>query len=132
MALAQRRKQGNERPAPDSADDVADEQDVDSIRVTSARRSYFQVDAIQAPLLVHRIRPRKMLQARPERRPRASAVDSPTTGEGRRPRTGADRLRPATSRPGPPVVVPRWVQLVLLPLALLGLWALARAAGRSC
>lgn len=28
-----------------------------------------------------------------------------------------------------PVVVPRWVQLVLLPLALLGLWALARAAG---
>src|ERR1700749_1434564 len=29
----------------------------------------------------------------------------------------------------PPVVVPRWVQLVVLPLALLGLWALARAAG---
>jgi predicted PurR-regulated permease PerM len=28
-----------------------------------------------------------------------------------------------------PVVVPRWVQLVVLPLALLGLWALARAAG---
>src|SRR5207248_1137573 len=28
-----------------------------------------------------------------------------------------------------PVMVPRWVQLVLLPLALLGLWALARAAG---
>jgi predicted PurR-regulated permease PerM len=28
-----------------------------------------------------------------------------------------------------PVVVPRWVQLVLLPLALLALWALARAAG---
>jgi len=27
------------------------------------------------------------------------------------------------------VLVPRWVQLVLLPLALLGLWALARAAG---
>jgi predicted PurR-regulated permease PerM len=33
-----------------------------------------------------------------------------------------------TSSP-PPVVVPRWVQLVLLPLTLLGLWALARAAG---
>jgi predicted PurR-regulated permease PerM len=31
--------------------------------------------------------------------------------------------------PVPPVVVPRWVQLVLLPLALLALWALARAAG---
>jgi predicted PurR-regulated permease PerM len=28
-----------------------------------------------------------------------------------------------------PVVVPRWVQAVTLPLALLGLWALARAAG---
>jgi predicted PurR-regulated permease PerM len=28
-----------------------------------------------------------------------------------------------------PVVVPRWIQLVLLPLALLALWALARAAG---
>jgi predicted PurR-regulated permease PerM len=26
-------------------------------------------------------------------------------------------------------VVPRWIQLVLLPLALVGLWALARAAG---
>jgi predicted PurR-regulated permease PerM len=39
-----------------------------------------------------------------------------------------------TSPPGPqvpvaPVIVPRWVQLVLLPLALLGLWALARASG---
>jgi predicted PurR-regulated permease PerM len=28
-----------------------------------------------------------------------------------------------------PVIVPRWIQLVVLPLALLGLWALARAAG---
>jgi predicted PurR-regulated permease PerM len=33
------------------------------------------------------------------------------------------------SAPLPPVVVPRWVQLVLLPIALLALWALARAAG---
>ena len=32
-------------------------------------------------------------------------------------------------RPVAPVVVPRWVQIVLLPLAILGLWALARAAG---
>jgi hypothetical protein len=32
--------------------------------------------------------------------------------------------------PGPPrTVVPRWVQLVLLPVALLALWALAKAAG---
>jgi predicted PurR-regulated permease PerM len=29
----------------------------------------------------------------------------------------------------PPVVVPRWIQLVLLPIALLGLWALVRASG---
>ncbi len=28
-----------------------------------------------------------------------------------------------------PVVVPRWVQLVLLPLGIVGLWALARASG---
>ncbi len=32
--------------------------------------------------------------------------------------------------PPPRVMVPRWVQLVLLPLALLALWALARAAGK--
>jgi len=31
--------------------------------------------------------------------------------------------------PVPPVVVPRWIQLVLLPLAILALWELARAAG---
>jgi predicted PurR-regulated permease PerM len=37
----------------------------------------------------------------------------------------------AAAPPQPPrVVVPRWVQLVVLPLALLALWALARAAGK--
>jgi predicted PurR-regulated permease PerM len=37
---------------------------------------------------------------------------------------------PSAPRPGvPPVVVPRWVQLVLLPVALLGLYAAAKAAG---
>src|SRR5690349_4336855 len=36
---------------------------------------------------------------------------------------------PPIGRTAPPVVVPRWIQLVLLPLAILGLWALARAAG---
>src|SRR3984957_7532909 len=30
----------------------------------------------------------------------------------------------------PRVIVPRWVQLVLLPISLLALWALARAAGK--
>jgi predicted PurR-regulated permease PerM len=35
-----------------------------------------------------------------------------------------------TPQRGPdPVVVPRWIQLVMLPLALLGIWALARASG---
>jgi predicted PurR-regulated permease PerM len=48
-------------------------------------------------------------------------------------RDGADQppeleLRPIALAP-PPVVIPRWVQVVLLPIALLGLWALARAAG---
>ena len=38
---------------------------------------------------------------------------------------------PEVQPPEPPrVVVPRWVQLVLLPLALLALWALAKAAGK--
>ena len=35
----------------------------------------------------------------------------------------------ALGAPVPPVIVPRWVQLVLLPIGLLGLWALARASG---
>ena len=30
----------------------------------------------------------------------------------------------------PKVVVPRWIQLVLLPLGLLALWAIARASGK--
>ena len=39
---------------------------------------------------------------------------------------------PASAPPTTPprVVVPRWVQLVLLPLAILALWELARAAGK--
>ncbi|MGZ4349226.1 MAG: AI-2E family transporter [Solirubrobacteraceae bacterium] len=42
--------------------------------------------------------------------------------------TAQARLTP-TPRPVAPVVVPRWIQLVVLPLAILGLWALARASG---
>src|SRR4051794_31889661 len=41
------------------------------------------------------------------------------------PRGETDPPTPAV----PPVVVPRWVQLVMLPLGILALWALARAAG---
>jgi predicted PurR-regulated permease PerM len=36
---------------------------------------------------------------------------------------------PPPPEPAAPVVVPRWIQLVLLPLAILGAWALMRAAG---
>jgi predicted PurR-regulated permease PerM len=36
---------------------------------------------------------------------------------------------PHAGNPVAPVVVPRWIQLVLLPIGLLGLWALARASG---
>jgi predicted PurR-regulated permease PerM len=51
-----------------------------------------------------------------------------TTGEfGGDPRDRAPER--VTPRPAPRVVVPRWVQLVTLPLAILALWALARAAG---
>jgi predicted PurR-regulated permease PerM len=40
-----------------------------------------------------------------------------------------DGSESATAEP-PRVMVPRWVQLVLLPISLLALWALARAAGK--
>ncbi|MDX6675309.1 MAG: hypothetical protein QOH11_2727 [Solirubrobacteraceae bacterium] len=40
-----------------------------------------------------------------------------------------ERLEPAARSSPPKVVVPRWVQLGALPVALLGVWALARAAG---
>jgi len=43
---------------------------------------------------------------------------------------GSSLGAPTPPTPPPaPWVVPRWIQLVVLPLALLGLWALARAAG---
>ena len=51
----------------------------------------------------------------------------------RRPRRRSCELAGAAERAAaepPRVVVPRWVQLVLLPLALLALWALAKAAGK--
>jgi predicted PurR-regulated permease PerM len=41
----------------------------------------------------------------------------------------SEREYAPVGRPVAPVVVPRWMQLVLLPLGLLGLWALARASG---
>ncbi|MDX6669116.1 MAG: hypothetical protein QOK04_2496, partial [Solirubrobacteraceae bacterium] len=63
----------------------------------------------------------------------ATAQDAPEPGgtDGEQPETVPDMIEAATATPAgvKPVVVPRWVQLGALPVALLGLWALARAAG---
>jgi predicted PurR-regulated permease PerM len=56
--------------------------------------------------------------------PEADPTGTSPTGGG--PATAAGDV---PARVVPPMVVPRWVQLVILPLALLALWALARAAG---
>ena len=57
----------------------------------------------------------------------APTVDPPSEGE----REPAPDPRESRPRSGPPrAVIPRWVQLVLLPISLLALWALARAAGK--
>jgi predicted PurR-regulated permease PerM len=68
---------------------------------------------------------------------RRAGADDPASGLGEsgHPDTAAQPASTArhgllpAGAPAAPVVVPRWIQLVLLPLALLGLWALARAAG---
>ncbi len=57
-----------------------------------------------------------------EQAPEAAAPSA----EEREPAGFAEREQPAPPR----VVVPRWVQLVLLPLVLLAAWALAKAAGK--
>jgi len=74
----------------------------------------------------------------------APAAKSPQEQE-RAPANGGFAPRAAPPRPqerefvdgaapapvGPPrVIIPRWIQLVLLPLALLAAWALAKAAGK--
>jgi predicted PurR-regulated permease PerM len=64
----------------------------------------------------------------------AAAQDAPEPGgteDEHQPDTGPDMTEPATATPAgvKPVVVARWVQLGALPVALLGVWALARAAG---
>jgi predicted PurR-regulated permease PerM len=63
----------------------------------------------------------------------APAKDAPAEpSEGAGPPADADGGESAAQAPSQPerVMVPRWVQLVLLPIALLALWALARAAGK--
>jgi putative heme transporter len=60
--------------------------------------------------------------------------EQPGTPSRSRSPTGAEHElvdAPETAAAEPPrVLVPRWVQLVLLPIGLLALWALARAAGK--
>jgi predicted PurR-regulated permease PerM len=56
-----------------------------------------------------------------------NAPEAAAAGEEERELTDSSAPRPLQP---PRVVVPRWVQLVLLPIALLALWALAKAAGK--
>ena len=62
----------------------------------------------------------------PERSPAGVGGESQA-----RPPEEAEASSSGQAPPGPPkAVVPRWVQLVMLPLTLLAIWALARAAGK--
>jgi predicted PurR-regulated permease PerM len=69
-------------------------------------------------------------------RPGPSSGIEPETGVSSKaqPPTGIEHELVDTSETAPAeaprVIVPRWVQLVLLPISLLALWALARAAGK--
>jgi predicted PurR-regulated permease PerM len=63
--------------------------------------------------------------------PEPAGGEEPPDSAGPTTATTAAEATPLTQPgvPVAPVVVPRWIQLVVLPLALLALWALARAAG---
>lgn len=63
---------------------------------------------------------------------RESAPSSEPPGREERQLTGSSGASPGPAPGGEPprTVVPRWVQLVMLPLAILALWALARASGK--
>jgi predicted PurR-regulated permease PerM len=60
-----------------------------------------------------------------------SELDLPEDPERTVEERGQEPTEPAGDQPPPvePLIVPRWVQLVLLPLSLLAIWALARASG---
>ena len=60
-----------------------------------------------------------------------SGQDTPDAAPpGEHERALTDSPKPAPAGAPPRVIVPRWVQLVLLPLAVLAVWALAKAAGK--
>ena len=58
------------------------------------------------------------------------SAQPPTAGERELVDAPASAADPGAPAQPPRVVVPRWVQLVLLPISLLALWVLARAAGK--
>ncbi len=67
--------------------------------------------------------------AAPSTEEREIAPDGEGAGDGAAP--GADATETEAPPQAPPrVVLPRWVQLVLLPIAILALWELAKAAGK--
>src|SRR6185312_8810922 len=85
-------------------------------------------------------RPRTPDPPEPEGEPDPEAVEAggPVGGEaasddretaGHAAGAGESESEPQALSSATPVVVPRWIQLVGLPLAILGLWALARASG---
>ena len=81
-----------------------------------------------------RFRVRQRTSTQPARDDESPAADrrAPEQDEAAAQNSVADRPAldlPPVANPATPVVVPRWIQLVALPLAVLGLWALARAAG---
>ncbi len=81
-----------------------------------------------------RFRVRQRTSTQPARDDESSAADRPTQQPDEAPAQDSAAGRPAldlppVANPVTPVVVPRWIQLVALPLAVLGLWAVARAAG---
>jgi len=66
-----------------------------------------------------------------ESTPEAAASQTPEVSEeGESPETFEEEVEESLERPAwDPVLVPRWIQLVLLPLAIIGLFELVRAAG---
>ena len=129
VALAQHRQAVEQRAPADAADDVADEQDPRRRR-RAVRGAPRTVVALRPP----RAQPYsgdggRQVSGRPRERPDG---EPPTAEEQRRREPSGRRRRSRGEQAAQPprAVVPRWVQLVLLPIALLALWALAKAAGK--
>jgi predicted PurR-regulated permease PerM len=73
-----------------------------------------------------------MRASEPDTEADAPPEESAPPEEEPKPPEGGAALGPLPAEPPvrvPPVMVPRWIQLVVLPLALLGVWQVARTAG---